>query len=180
MLRKQTEGAQCHASVCMGLPPAARLCPASAQPPKLILGGHLTFWSSPHGEPFGQGHRGQAAEGERDSTWPRSRVTLTSLYSSPRDSGGLCHQRSVPSTALLTGCALLLLAAVQMSQYWPCRGGGGQMDKKGWDSLPLWSPSHPITLAAPPICGPLCANHSFTWQVHTESKYGSQLGIRFI
>ena len=40
-----------------------------------------------------------------------------------------------------------------------------------WDPLPLWSPSHPITLAAPPICGPLCASHSFTWQIHTESKY---------
>lgn len=68
------------------------------------------------GEPSAQKRRGK----KRGSTWPRSRVTLTSLYSRPRDSGGLCHQRSVPSMALLTGCALLLFAAVQMSQYWPC------------------------------------------------------------
>lgn len=61
-----------------------------------------------------------AAQTKMNPTWPRSSVTLTSLYSRPRDRGGLCHQRSVPSIALLTGCALLLLAAVQMSQYWPC------------------------------------------------------------
>lgn len=52
-------------------------------------------------------------------TCPRSRVTLTWLNSSPRDSGGLCHQRSVPSMALVMGCALLLFAEEQMSQYWP-------------------------------------------------------------
>lgn len=66
--------------------------------------------------------RGSSGRRGEDPTWPRSSVTLTSLYSSPRDSGGLCHQRSVPSMALLTGCALLLFAAVQMSQYWPWGG----------------------------------------------------------
>lgn len=69
-------------------------------------------------------------------------MTLTSLYSSPRDSGGLCHQRSVPSMALLTGCALLLLAAEQMSQYWPCGGGRGQA-APGAGAPPLRSPSRP-------------------------------------
>lgn len=53
-------------------------------------------------------------------TCPRSKVTLTWLNSSPRERGGLCHQRSVPSMALVMGWALLLFAEEQMSQYWPC------------------------------------------------------------
>lgn len=53
-------------------------------------------------------------------TCPRSKVTLTWLNSSPRERGGLCHQRSVPSMAFVMGCALLLFAEEQMSQYWPC------------------------------------------------------------
>lgn len=40
-------------------------------------------------------------------TCPRSRVTFTSLYPGPLDRGGLCHHRSVPSMALVTGRALL-------------------------------------------------------------------------
>lgn len=48
-------------------------------------------------------------------------MTLTWLNSSPRDRGGLCHQRSVPSMALVMGWALLLSAEEQMSQYWPWR-----------------------------------------------------------
>ena len=46
-------------------------------------------------------------------TCPRSKVTLTSLYFKPIERAGLCHQRSVPSTALVTGWALLGSAALQ-------------------------------------------------------------------
>lgn len=52
-------------------------------------------------------------------TCPRSRVTFTSLYSVLRDRGGLCHHRSVPSMALVMGCARSLSPWLQMSQYWP-------------------------------------------------------------
>lgn len=90
-------------------------------------------------------------------------MTLTSLYSRPRDSGGLCHQRSVPSMALLTGCALLLFAAVQMSQYWPCGRGGSQTAKKYWDLWTLQSPSHPIAPASTPNLWALVHHSLIQW-----------------
>jgi len=52
-------------------------------------------------------------------TCPRSRVTFTSLNSVLRDRGGLCHQRSVPSTALEMGWARSLSPWLQMSQCCP-------------------------------------------------------------
>lgn len=52
-------------------------------------------------------------------TCPRSRVTFTWLNSVLRDRGGLCHQRSVPSMALVMGWARSLSLWLQMSQYWP-------------------------------------------------------------
>lgn len=100
-------------------PPPLSLTPSLTHRPPLSL--TPTRCAAPPSSPL---HAAGGAPGRRgeDPTWPRSSVTLTSLYSSPRDSGGLCHQRSVPSMALLTGCALLLFAAVQMSQYWPWGG----------------------------------------------------------
>lgn len=47
-------------------------------------------------------------------------MTFTWLYSTLRDRGGLCHHLSVPSIALVIGCARLLSAALHVSQYWPC------------------------------------------------------------
>ena len=52
-------------------------------------------------------------------TCPRSRVTFTSLYASPLERGGLCHHRSVPSMALVTGWALFGSTELQESQNWP-------------------------------------------------------------
>lgn len=117
-----------------------------------------------HLSTLGLPHRPMATAAEAgDPTWPRSRVTLTSLYSSPRDSGGLCHQRSVPSMALLTGCALLLLAAVQMSQYWPCGGGRGQMAERGWHpALPVTLPPSTSRTCRPPPSVPVCSASTYS------------------
>ena len=52
-------------------------------------------------------------------TCPRSSVTFTSLYPGPLERGGLCHHRSVPSIAFVTGWALLGLLELQWSQNWP-------------------------------------------------------------
>lgn len=54
---------------------------------------------------------------QKRPTCPRSRVTLTSLYSVLRDRGGLCHHRSVPSMALVMGWARSLSLLLQTSQY---------------------------------------------------------------
>lgn len=98
-------------------------------------------WARP-GAPGETGREGRRRGGGH-STCPRSRVTLTSLYSGPRDSGGLCHQRSVPSMALLAGCALLLLAAEQMSQYWPCGEGAVRGLGRAGPSSPTPHAPHP-------------------------------------
>lgn len=142
-VEKQTRGAHCRAfcpSLC-SQPPGRRLETSASSP-------------GPRGALLpGTGGSG-CGRHKRDSTWPKSSVTLTSLYSRPRDSGGLCHQRSVPSMALLAGCALLLFAAVQMSQYWPCGGRERRSDgREGLGTLPL--PRHlPPPLAPPPIQDP--------------------------
>lgn len=124
-------------------------------------------WARP-GAPGETGREGRRRGGGH-STCPRSRVTLTSLYSGPRDSGGLCHQRSVPSMALLAGCALLLLAAEQMSQYWPC--GEGAVRGLGRAGPLVSHTSHP----PPPISGPSPGSHSFAQQ--TSDAPDSGLGI---
>lgn len=130
-------------------------------------------WGLPPAAPARpHGHRSRGG----DPTWPRSRVTLTSLYSSPRDSGGLCHQRSVPSMALLTGCALLLLAAVQMSQYWPW-GGADAVRWRGWGAgtLPLGHPPAPHPRPADPLL-PFPARSASTECLLRPGLGGSALG----
>lgn len=51
-------------------------------------------------------------------TCPNSIVRLTSLYFIPLDSGGLCHQVSIPSTANSGGCILSGLVGSHLSQYY--------------------------------------------------------------
>lgn len=58
----------------------------------------------------------------RYATWnscPKSMVKLTSLYFMPRDSGGLCHQFSVPSVAYSAGWLLSGMLGSQKSQTCP-------------------------------------------------------------
>ena len=57
--------------------------------------------------------------GSNALTCPRSMVRLTSLYSSPRERGGLCHHRSVPSSACSGGWAWPGTRGSHTSQSWP-------------------------------------------------------------
>lgn len=53
------------------------------------------------------------------NTCSKSMVMLISLYFIPRENGGLCHQRTVPSTIFSGGWLMSGLLASQYWQFWP-------------------------------------------------------------